>query len=88
MKDMKHITIITILEKRMCTHTEKEGSRFEVADCECYMLHSTCEDAVGFAAQCKVVCCMLLTLHVQCVKYVRVLRFKIRIGTVKVHYFV
>ena len=56
---MKHITI---LEKRMCTHTEKEGSRFEVADCECYMLHSTCEDVVGFAAQCKVVCCIFSLL--------------------------
>ena len=59
MKDMKHITIV---EKRMCTHTEKEGSRFEVADCECYMLHSTCEDVVGIAAQCKVVCCIFSLL--------------------------
>ena len=29
-----------------------------------YVLHSICEEEVGLAAQCKVICCMFLTLHI------------------------
>ena len=52
------------------------------------MLHSICEEEVGIAAQCKVTCCMFFNIACTVYKVCACVAFKLRIGTVNVHYFV
>ena len=51
-------------EKNFSNTTILRGKRKPVlvADGKCNVLHNTCEVAVGFAALCKVVCCIKVLL--------------------------
>ena len=49
--------------KNLVTLLVKVGKKpVLAADGKCYMLHNTCEVVVGFAALCKVVCCIKVLL--------------------------